>query len=117
MHKRVRAFTLAISLCHIGFANAQTISPSAKRQSVAIAALPKKYRNMLEYMATAYGIVAVGMIAPVSSVPSKMLKTTLKKQFLDIARSVDSANDRADIVKGINEACWIGEKAAFTRLS
>jgi Flp pilus assembly pilin Flp len=46
---------------------------------------------MLEYMATAYGIVAVGMIAPVSSVLSKILKTTLKKRFLDIARSADIA--------------------------
>jgi hypothetical protein len=32
---------------------------TAKRQSIAMATLPEKYRNMLEYMATAYGIVVV----------------------------------------------------------
>ena|SRR5215813_3374705 len=49
--------------------------------------LRKKYRNIFEYIPIAYGVVAVEMIARASLAPSKMLNTTLKKQFLDIARS------------------------------
>src|SRR5262245_42519700 len=72
------------------------VSLSAKRQSVAIAALPKKYRNIFEYIPIAYGVVAVEMIARASLAPSKMLNTTLKKQFLDIARSALEANCLVD---------------------
>ena len=85
MHKRVRAFTLAISLCHIGFANAQTDQSECQEAIGRYGRASKEIWNMLDYMANAYGIVAVGLIARVSSVPSKMIKTTLKKQFLDIA--------------------------------
>jgi hypothetical protein len=39
------------------------------------------------------------MIAPVSSVPSKMCKTTLKKQFLDIEKSAERERARPAPVK------------------
>jgi hypothetical protein len=62
---------------------------SAERQPFDIIALPKKYRNIFESIPIAYGVVAVVMIARASLAPSKMLNTTLKKQFLDIARTAD----------------------------
>ena len=62
---------------------------SAERQPFDIIALPKKYRNIFESIPIAYGVVAVVMIARASLAPSKMLNTTLKKQFLNIARTAD----------------------------
>ena len=71
---------------------------SAERQPFDIIALPKKYRNIFEFIPIAYGVVAVVMIARASLAPSKMLNTTLKKQFLDIARTADPSRNNQQIL-------------------
>jgi hypothetical protein len=91
MQKRILAFTLAISLCHFGFANAQTDQSECQE---AIGRYSRASKEISEY-ARIYGNCIWNSRgrndAPVSSVLSKMLKTTLKKRFLDIARSADIA--------------------------
>jgi hypothetical protein len=87
MQKRVLAFTLAIILSHTGFANADQFEcqEAIGRYSRAT----KEISEYLRIIPIAFGVVAVGMIARANLAPSKMLNTTLKKQFLDIARSAD----------------------------